>query len=169
LEHVDGTDERILAELQPDGRLTLTALAGRVGLSVPAVRARVRRLERAGVIAGYRAVVPPAALGRPLMALVAAAVEPGRRGAFLARVRAEPAVAACHRTAGRAGEEGYAVEAHVADPAELERLLDGLRAAGARCAASPVLSSPVPRRPLPPRGASASAAPGSRSPSAASR
>ena len=59
---IDTLDERILAELQANGRLTMKALAERVGLSSPAMIERVRRLEERGVIAGYRAVVAPAAL-----------------------------------------------------------------------------------------------------------
>jgi len=67
---VDSVDRKILAELQADGRMSLTELAGRVSLSVSPCHRRVRELERTGVISGYRAVVDPAALGLTFEALV---------------------------------------------------------------------------------------------------
>ena len=137
---IDTLDERILAELQANGRLTMKALAERVGLSSPAMIERVRRLEERGVLTGYRAVIAPGALGRPLTALITADVEPGHAGAFLEKVRAEPAVAECHRTTGTAA---YLVKAHLADTASLEQFVDDLGATGARCDVSLVLSSPV--------------------------
>ncbi len=67
---LDGYDTRILAELQTDARLTLAELGRRVHLSQPAVAERVRKLEAAGVITGYRATVNLAALGYGIRALV---------------------------------------------------------------------------------------------------
>jgi Lrp/AsnC family leucine-responsive transcriptional regulator len=67
---LDPYDTRILAELQADARLTLAELGRRVHLSQPAVAERVRKLEAAGVITGYRATVNLAALGYGIRALV---------------------------------------------------------------------------------------------------
>jgi DNA-binding Lrp family transcriptional regulator len=67
---MDDVDRRILAELQADGRLTLTELAGRVSLSVSPCHRRLRELERSGIITGYKATVDPAALGLTFEALV---------------------------------------------------------------------------------------------------
>jgi DNA-binding Lrp family transcriptional regulator len=67
---MDAVDRRILAELQQDGRLTLTELAERVGLSVSPCHRRLRALERSGAISGYRARLDPAALGLTFEALV---------------------------------------------------------------------------------------------------
>ena len=67
---LDNYDTRILAELQADARLTLAELGRRVHLSQPAVTERVRKLELAGVITGYRATVNLAALGYGIRALV---------------------------------------------------------------------------------------------------
>lgn len=67
---MDALDRKILAELQQDGRLTVTELAGRVGLSVSPCHRRLRELERSGAITGYRAVVPPSAVGLTFEALV---------------------------------------------------------------------------------------------------
>jgi len=63
---LDGIDREILFQLQRDGRLSNVELARRVGLTPPPCLRRVKRLEEAGVITGYRAVVDPAAVGRGL-------------------------------------------------------------------------------------------------------
>ncbi|MBZ3901211.1 Lrp/AsnC family transcriptional regulator [Streptomyces scabiei] len=67
---MDPIDHDILFHLLQDGRLTNVELAKRVGLTPPPCLRRVKRLEEAGVIAGYRAVVDPAAVGRGLEVLV---------------------------------------------------------------------------------------------------
>jgi DNA-binding Lrp family transcriptional regulator len=67
---MDVIDRKIIAELQAEGRLTVTELAQRVGLSVAPCHRRLRELERAGAIRGYRAVVDPAALGLGFEVLV---------------------------------------------------------------------------------------------------
>jgi DNA-binding Lrp family transcriptional regulator len=68
--YMDDIDCRIIAELQEDGRLTVTELAERVRLTAAPCHRRLRELERAGVITGYRAVVDPAAVGLGFEALV---------------------------------------------------------------------------------------------------
>lgn len=67
---LDAHDTRILSELQADARITMAELGRRVHLSQPAVTERVRKLETAGVITGYRATVNLAALGYGIRALV---------------------------------------------------------------------------------------------------
>jgi DNA-binding Lrp family transcriptional regulator len=67
---VDAVDRKILAELQQDGRLSLTDLASRVRLSLSPTHRRVRELEQSGAIRGYRAIVDPAAVGLTFEALV---------------------------------------------------------------------------------------------------
>ena len=73
---LDAVNLRILEELSRDGRIALAELGRRVGLSAPAVAERVQRLERAGVIIGYRAEIDPAALGLPIAAVVRSAPPP---------------------------------------------------------------------------------------------
>jgi Lrp/AsnC family leucine-responsive transcriptional regulator len=92
------------------------------------------------VIAGYRAVIAPGALGRPLAAIILADVPPTETQGFVAVAQAQAAVVECHRLTGAAN---YLVKAHVAGTEELQVLLDTLGATGARCNASLVLSSPV--------------------------
>lgn len=65
---LDDIDIRILRELQVDGRMTNVELASRVGISAPPCLRRVRKLEQAGVIAGYRALINAPALGQDLVA-----------------------------------------------------------------------------------------------------
>lgn len=67
---VDDIDRKILAVLQSEGRLTLTELAARIGLSVSPCHRRLRALEESRAILGYRAVVDPAAVGLGFEALV---------------------------------------------------------------------------------------------------
>ncbi|EHK86530.1 AsnC family transcriptional regulator [Saccharomonospora azurea SZMC 14600] len=67
---LDGVDWDILFHLRQDGRLSNVELAKRVGLSPPPCLRRVKRLEKAGVIRGYRAVIDPKALGRGLEVFV---------------------------------------------------------------------------------------------------
>ena len=67
---MDAIDRKILALLQVDGRLTVTELATRIGLSVSPCHRRLRDLERSGIIRGYRAVVDADAVGLKFQALV---------------------------------------------------------------------------------------------------
>lgn len=75
---LDSLDWKILRELQADARLSFNELARRVGLSSPTVAERVRRMEDAGIIAGYHAVVDPARIGLTTMALVHLRCRPER-------------------------------------------------------------------------------------------
>jgi len=67
---MDKIDRKILAELQADGRLTVTELAERVGLSISPCHRRVRALEQSGAILGYRAQLDPVPLGLGFSAIV---------------------------------------------------------------------------------------------------
>ena len=144
---VDQLDEQILASLQAQGRLTMKALAEQVGLSSPAMIERVRRLEERGVIAGYRAVIQPAALGRPISAIITVKVDRRSADDFLARIDQEAAVTECLRITG---DSSYIVKVHVSDMAALEALIDGFTATGAACSTALVLSAPILYRPITP-------------------
>src|SRR5215831_13240955 len=67
---MDAVDRKILAELQAEGRLTVTELAERVSLTVAPCHRRLRELERTKAIRGYRAVIDPAAIGLAFEVLV---------------------------------------------------------------------------------------------------
>jgi DNA-binding Lrp family transcriptional regulator len=79
---LDAVDREILFQLRRDGRLTNVELARRVGLTPPPCLRRVKRLEDAGVISGYRAVVDPHTLGRGLEVLVDVEVSATDRQTF---------------------------------------------------------------------------------------
>ena len=121
---MDVIDRNILAVLQEDGRLTITELAGRVGLSVSPCHRRLRELERSGAIRGYRAVVDADALGLPFEALVF--VTMGREDretllAFEAAVAAIPNVVQAQRLFG---DPDYLLRIVTADLAAYQRLQD---------------------------------------------
>jgi DNA-binding Lrp family transcriptional regulator len=78
---VDDTDRKILAELQSDGRLTVTELADRIGLSLSPCHRRVRALEQSGVIRAYRAHIDPAKVGLTFSAIVFVTLREGSRDA----------------------------------------------------------------------------------------
>lgn len=67
---MDSYDQKILAELQKNGRLSLTELSERIGLSLSPCQRRMRALEQAGVISGYRAMITPSAVGLNFSAIV---------------------------------------------------------------------------------------------------
>jgi DNA-binding Lrp family transcriptional regulator len=100
---MDRIDRQILAELQADGRLTVTELADRVRLTPGPCHRRLRELERSGVITGYRALVDPAAVGLGFEALVQVTLERGDAGtvtAFEAAVADLPQVRHAERLFG---------------------------------------------------------------------
>jgi DNA-binding Lrp family transcriptional regulator len=72
---MDAIDRKILAELQAEGRLTVTELAERVALTPAPCHRRLRELERTGAIRGYRAVIDPAAIGLGFEVLVQVTME----------------------------------------------------------------------------------------------
>jgi Lrp/AsnC family transcriptional regulator, leucine-responsive regulatory protein len=139
---LDETNLLLLDELANDGRVGMAELGRRVGMSAPAVAERVQRLERAGVITGYRAEIDPAAVGYPVEAIVRMRPSPGQ----LQRVRelaAElPEVAECHRITG---EDCYLMRLHLRAIDELEELLDHFTPHG-QTTTSIIHSTPVPRR-----------------------
>ncbi len=100
---LDEFDRRILSVVGTEGRITIAALAERVGLSKSPVQARLRRLEAQGAIRGWRAVIDPRALGREHVAFVEVRLSDTREAALAAfnrAVRAIPEIEACHMIAG---------------------------------------------------------------------
>lgn len=78
---LDRIDRNILAELQADGRLSVTELAERVGLSLSPCHRRVKALEHSGIIQGYRAHLDPTFLGYNFSAIVFVTLRDGDRKA----------------------------------------------------------------------------------------
>lgn len=123
----DETDARVVRAVSLDPRGTLADLSAAVGLSVSAVQARVRKLEARGVIAGYRAVVDPEAVGRPLAAFIEITpLDPAQPDNAPELLEHLDEIEACHSIAGAAS---YMLFVRVATPRHLETLVREIRLA----------------------------------------
>ncbi|WP_079433274.1 Lrp/AsnC family transcriptional regulator [Zoogloea sp. LCSB751] len=121
---MDRIDKKILAELQVDGRLSVTDLAERVGLSLSPCHRRVRALEEMGVIQGYRAQLNPSALGLNFSAMVFVTLREGDRQAvatFEAAVVDIPQIIEAQRLFG---EPDYLLHVVAHDLPAFQRLYD---------------------------------------------
>lgn len=120
---LDAKDWQILEALQQDARVGYAELGRKVRLSAPAVAERVKRLEEAGVIAGYRAVVDPKPLGYAIDAMIRVRCDGGvcaRIGTLVAGI---PEVLDCRRLAG---EDSALLHVVAMSIAHLEVVLDRL-------------------------------------------
>jgi DNA-binding Lrp family transcriptional regulator len=122
---LDRIDQQIVALLRENARRSFQDIGSRVALSAPAVKRRVDRLEAAGVIRGYSAVVDHVALGWTTHALVSLFAE-GRMSAsdILAAAGRRPEVAAAHTIAG---EASAILHVHARDTEHLEQALERIR------------------------------------------
>ncbi|MGE0801945.1 MAG: Lrp/AsnC family transcriptional regulator [Lautropia sp.] len=114
----DHHDERILAELQADARITMAELGRRVGLSQPAVTERVRKLEEAGIITGYHAAIDAVKLGYAIRALVRVG-----RFDFLRVVKVIEATPEVVSAWNVTGEDSWVLEIAVTDVNHLDHVL----------------------------------------------
>ncbi|AXE22711.1 Lrp/AsnC family transcriptional regulator [Streptomyces globosus] len=144
MESLDAIDRAILDLLQADGRLTGAAVGRRVGLSQPAAGARIQRLEKNGVITGYRAVVAPAAVGLNIHALVRLRTTHAQLAQALALAARIPEVVSTLRVTG---EDCLVLDVHCSHAERLEQIVDSLARHGA-VTTSLVLRS-YPPKPLP--------------------
>jgi Lrp/AsnC family leucine-responsive transcriptional regulator len=142
---IDPVNLRVLEELQRDPRLTMSELGRRVGMSSPAVTERVRRLEEAGVIQGYRLELKPAALGLPITGYIRIRPSPGQLSKIAELAQQIPEVVECHRVTG---EDCFILKVHIPAIDQLDRLLDCFLLYGSTTT-SLIQSSPVPLRPPP--------------------
>lgn len=141
---LDDINRRILDLLADDARMSTSELARRVGLSAPSVRERVGRLERAGVIRGYRLEVDPAAVGLPVAAWVRVRPGPGQLPKVVELARRTPQVSECHRVTG---EDCFLLKVHGPSIEALEAVLDGFLMFGQTTTAVVVSTSVSPRLP----------------------
>jgi len=138
---LDSTSWQILQALQEDARLSYAELGRRVGLSPPAVTERVRRMEEAGIITGYRVEIDAAKIGLPLTALIALTTTPQQYPQVIALMNDLPEIRSCHHVTGNSS---FMVKANVSSITHLERLIEQLSHYG-QTATSIVLSSPIKR------------------------
>jgi Lrp/AsnC family leucine-responsive transcriptional regulator len=140
---LDETGWHILEALQENARLSFSELGQRVGLSSPAVAERVRRMEDAGIITGYRAEVNTAKIGYPITAIIRISTAPGERCTrFNAEAQEIPEVLECHRVTG---SDSLIMKIMASSVEHLESLIDRLSEHG-QLTTSIVLSTPVSRR-----------------------
>lgn len=135
---------KILEALQHNARMPFAELGRKIGLSTPAAAERVRRLEEAGIIAGYHVSLNMAKLGMPIRVIVRLTIHGGdaQVSRTVAAIKEITEISRCHRITG---EESFVIEADVVSIRHLEALIDKLSVLGAT-STSTVLSSPVKRR-----------------------
>ena len=149
---MDAVDRKILAELQQDGRLTITELAERVGLSISPCHRRLRTLERSGAISGYHAHLDANNLGLTFEALVFVTMRSGDRDTvhdFEKSVAAIPHVRQAQRLFG---DPDYLLRVITADLHAFQQLYDERLASlpgVQRLSSTLVMKSVVENRPLP--------------------
>lgn len=138
----DRTDWRLLAELQRDGRASYAELARAVAMSPSAVAERIRRLEEAGVIAGYRATVDPERVGLTVMAFVRLRYPTGNYRPFHALLDTTPEVVEAHHVTG---EDCFVLKVLARSMRHLEEVAGRISGLGP-VTTSVVYSSPLPGR-----------------------
>lgn len=144
---MDQRDLRILAALQENARATFAEIAAACGLSPSSVHDRVRKLEQAGVIRGYRATIDPERIGLFVTALVSVTpLDPKQPDDLPERVLELAEVEDCHSVAG---DENYILKVRTRTTSDLEDFLRRLREkAGVRTRTTIVLSTPFEHRTL---------------------
>jgi Lrp/AsnC family leucine-responsive transcriptional regulator len=123
----DDLDVAILEALQVDARTSFSDLARRLSLSQPAVSQRVRKLEEAGVIRGYRADVDPVALGIGIRATVRLRTTHALLPAALQRFSELPEILTAYRLTG---EDCFLLHVAAVDAHRLEEVIDSVARLG---------------------------------------
>jgi len=141
---IDSKNWQILEVLQADARTSLTALARQVGLSVPSTSERMKRLEEAGVLAGYRAVVPPRNVGYTVMALVGITTPQPEKARLLKLLEGRREVLECFHVTG---QDSYVLKVVARDIEHLEAFVSSINHLG-ETRTSIVMSVPIPARPI---------------------
>ena len=139
---IDDIDRKVLTELQQDARVSYAELGRRVGLTTPAVIERVRKLEDAGVITGYRAEIDPAKVGLPITAFVRMSITGVDYSHIIEVAEQSTEVLECHRGTGG---DSFIMKVAVSSVEHLQQIIDKLTPYGITTTAI-VLSSPVKRR-----------------------
>ncbi|MEU3072146.1 Lrp/AsnC family transcriptional regulator [Streptomyces laurentii] len=140
----DALDWRILDILQHDGRASFADLARTVSMSASAVTERVRRLEEAGIISGYAAVVDPEKVGLTIMAFVRLRYPNSNYKPFHDLVKPMPEILEAHHVTG---DDCFVIKVAARSMRHLEEITGRIGGLGS-VTTSVVYSSPLPRRPV---------------------
>lgn len=140
--NLDNISWNILKELQSDARLTYAELGRRVGLTTPAVIERVKKLEDAGIITGYRAEIDTAKVGLPITAFIRMSISGVDYSHIVEVAKSSEEVLECHRGTGG---DSFIMKVAVSSVEHLQNLIDKLTPYGITTT-SIVLSSPVKKR-----------------------
>lgn len=146
---LDVRNVQILALLQEDPRMSVSELARRVGMSAPATRERIQRMEEAAIIRGCHLEIDPAALGYPIAAIIRVRPMPGKLPKLAELAASLPQVVECHRITG---EDCFILQVRLDSLDNLDTILDQFLVYG-QTTTSIVQSTPVPPRHLPLPGA----------------
>ena len=119
----DGFDRAILSVLAEDGRISITDLSKRIGLSKSPTQARLRRLEQSGVIIGYRALLDPIQLGLDHVAFVEVRLSDTREAALTAFNQAIARVPEIEQAHMIAGNFDYLLKVRTRDMTSYRRFL----------------------------------------------
>ena len=142
---LDTRNIELLRRLSGAPRMSTSELARRIGMSAPAVRERIQRLEESGIIKAYRLEIDSRALGYPLVAFVRVRPMPGALPKIAALAERLPQVTECYRVTG---EDCFILKVHLESLDRLDRVLDQFLAFG-QTTTSLVQSVPVAPRGLP--------------------
>ncbi len=144
---LDSVDWQILVLLQENARLSYAEIGRRVGLSLPAVAERVRRLEEGGIIEGYQATINLSQIGLPVTVFIQMRVPVEKYPPFKRLVKGLMEVVECHHVTG---DEAFILKVVLKSMAHLEAMVEQLSQYGQTTSAV-VMSSPVTNRIIPPQ------------------
>lgn len=139
---LDDVGWKLLQALQENARISFRELGRHIGLSAPAVIERVRKMEDAGILVGYRAEINPTKIGLPITAFIRLSTPRERSGYVGIQLQGMPEILECHRVAG---QDSFLMKVGVSSMDHLERIIDQLAQYG-QSTTSIVLSSPVTKR-----------------------
>ncbi len=139
---LDEIDWKILTQLQKDARTSFAELGRRVGLTTPAIIERVRKLEDAKIITGYRVEIDTAKVGLPITAFIRMSITGIDYSHIIEAVKESTEILECHRATGG---DSFIMKVAVADVGHLQVIIDKLTPYGITTT-SIVLSSPVTSR-----------------------
>jgi Lrp/AsnC family transcriptional regulator, leucine-responsive regulatory protein len=142
---LDSLDRRILEVLLQDSRVSLKALAQRVGLSSPSISERLRRLEERGVVRAFTVEIDPGSLGYHVQAIVRIRPLPGQQHIVRKMIEETPEFCECDKVTG---DDCYVARLFVRSIEELDRIIDRI-ADKAETNTAIVKSQPIERRPPP--------------------